>query len=387
MCMRDPVKILYVITGLNAGGAEQMLYKLLRSIDQKQFSPYVVSLSDSGVIGARIEKLGVPVYTLEMRGSILRMFRIWRLFQLIRKISPDIVHSWMYHADLIGGCIAKLCRIKKICWTVRHCNLDSDSNKRSTLAVVRICAGLSKIIPERIIFNSEASRQVHIEFGYNPQHTRVIPNGFDLDSFQPDQDSREAFRNDLGVSNEEFIVGMIGRYDQQKNHIGFISSISQVVSEYPNIRFVFAGAGVDEKNPDLMKVINEKQLQNSVFLFGYRTDIPKIMASIDLLALPSIGEAFPNVLGEAMACAIPCVATDVGDSALIIGETGRVVGSGDMAGIAKNIIDIYEMPVSERKKLGVDARKRVSELFEISAVTRQFETVYMELTEKEKGEG
>ena len=371
--------IAYVITGLSTGGAETMLYKLLKNINRSRFSPTVISLTTMGEIGPRIEKLGIPVHALGLTPRQLNPVKFIELVQLLRKLRPDVVHAWMYHADLLGGLAARMAGIKAVAWGIRQSNF-SGKNKRTTLLVMKICAHISNWLPRRILTCSERAQDIHIAAGYCADKMVLIPNGFDLSRFQPDESARHSVRAELGLGNTTFLVGLVARDDPQKNHSGFIEAAKQVNKMLPQVHFVLVGTGIDKCNKALTSLINQTGLRNHVHLLGRRDDIPRLMASFDLLASSSsFGEAFPNVLGEAMACGVPCVVTDVGDSAEIVGDTGRVVASNDMEGLAQNLIDLLQMPTEKRTQLGALARQRVSDRYEIGDITRSYAEFYVQL--------
>ena len=368
-----------IITGLSTGGAEFMLLKLLQNLNRNRFQLRVISLTSRGEIGARIEALGIKVHALGMQSGALHPFKFIQLVRLLRYSKPDVVHTWMYHADLLGGLAAKLAGIKIIVWGIRQGNLDPEQNKRSTLWIMRICSIISSLLPERILTCSERAKVIHVAVGYREDKMVLIPNGFDLERFCPNPAARGAVREELGLAPDTPLVGLIARADPQKNHRGFLEAAARVLAALPQVHFVFAGTGVDANNRVLMASIDRLGLRGHCHLLGRRDDVPRLMAALDLLASSSLGEAFPNVLGEAMACGVPCVVTDVGDSAEIVGETGRVVTPGDMAGLAAHLVELLHWPAGRRAQLGERARERVRARYAISDVARRYEAFYEQL--------
>lgn len=365
-----------VITNLATGGAEMMLLKLLQNIDRSRFTPTVVSLVGLGEIGPRIQALGIPVHALGMSRSMPNPLAMLKLVKLLRQLQPDVVHTWMYHADLLGGLAARLAGCDRVIWAIRQSNLSDAVNKRSTLWVVKVCALLSRRVPSQIISCSQRAKEVHTAVGYAADKLHLIPNGFDLDRFVPDAAARAAVRSELGLAADASLVGLVARFDSQKNHFGFIEAAAQVHAQLPDVHFVLAGTDVDGANAALNAAIAAQGLQAHMHLLGRRDDVPRLMASFDVLASSSHGEAFPNVLGEAMACGVPCVVTDVGDSADIVGTTGRVVAAGDMAGLAQGLVDVLRLPPEQKAQLGTQARARVAANYEIGHVTRLYEAFY-----------
>jgi glycosyltransferase involved in cell wall biosynthesis len=380
--MNPPLRLVQIITGLSVGGAERMLLKVLERIDRSRFTPHVISLTTKGDIGPRIEALGVPVSALHMTAGRPSPIGLLRLVRDLRSLRPDVVHTWMYHADLVGGIAARLAGVGAIGWSLRHSDLSKDKNRRSTLWVARACGRLSPFIPRLILCCSEKARQTHLAVGYVAAKMRVIPNGFDLRQFVADPGARRSVREELALPADSPLVGLVARYDAQKNHLGFIEAASLICRSVPDVHFVLAGTGVDASNALLIAAIQKAGLVGRFFLLGQRDDIARLLAAMDVLASPSHGEAFPNVLGEAMACGVPCVVTEAGDSAEIVGGTGRVVALGDMKGLAEHIVELLRMPREERLTLGQRARERVNARYEIGQVVRLYERFYEELLEQ-----
>lgn len=371
------MNIAFVITNLDTGGAEKMLYKLLKHLDRKQFNPIVISLMGLGDIGQQIQNLDIPVHTLNIRrGSIPKFGAIFKLISIFQASKIEMVHTWMYHADFLGGVAAKFAGVKTVIWGIRHSNLSSKLNKPSTLFVVRICALISKWIPDGILSCSNRALSVHANVGYDKEKMMVIPNGFDLGSFFPDPLAKKSVCAEIGVKPNVKFVGLIGRYDPQKNHLGFIRAAEIVKKLMPNVHFIMAGSGVSEENKVLMSAIDKSGLGSCFHLLGYRNDVRRLMCSFDVLASSSDGEAFPNILGEAMACGVPCVVTDVGDSGEIVGSIGNVVPPGDMELFAEKIVHMLTLLPEQVIMLSQSSRKRVAENYEINHVVRRYEKYY-----------
>lgn len=368
---------MFIITNLATGGAEMMLLKILQRIHRGRFQVAVISLVDKGEVGPRIEALDIPVFSLGLkRGAVPTPLALFRLVGLLRQLRPDVVHTWMYHADLLGGTLARLSGFRRVIWGIRHSDLSTASNKRSTLFVVRVCALLSTLIPSRILSCSYRARSVHEGIGYHKGKINVIPNGFELDRFIPDATARASFRRELGLPLDCKLVGLVARFDPQKNHLGFIDAAAEVVRHCPDTYFVLAGKDVDHTNGELCAAISERGLVGRMYLLGRRDDVPRLMSALDVLASSSFGEAFPNVLGEAMACGVPCVVTDVGDSAEIVGDTGCVVAPEDMRALGQQLARILQLPSEERHQLGLKARQRVAAEYEIGHVVGLYEAFY-----------
>lgn len=374
------MRIVLIITGLSTGGAEMMLVKVLERLDRQRFIPHVISLTTLGDLAPRIAALGIPVEALGMRNSVFALPVFFRLVRILKRLNPDAVHTWMYHADLVGGVAARLSGIDAVGWCIRNGNFEWNKARPTFRAVFSACALLSRWVPSRILSCSMRARDVHIAHGYSAEKMMVIPNGFDVTRFRPDKNCRGIVRAELGLGIDAPLVGMIGRFDPQKNHEGFIEAARYLHDLMPEVNFVLVGRGIDRSNSKLRKLIDDSGLNSSIHMLGLRDDMPCLMAALDVLASSSsYGEAFPNVLGEAMASGVPCAVTDIGDSAYIVGDTGRVVSSGDMRGLAQAMAVLLGAQEGERKALGTAARERVISFFEIGQIARQYEDFYLHL--------
>lgn len=332
-------KILHIITGLNDGGAEGVLTRLC--LHSKQFQHVVVSLMDSGKYGAVLVGAGIPVRSLNMNPGKPSLFKFFKLISLIKQENPDVIQTWMYHADLFGGVAARVAGIRHVFWGIRNSTLEKGKSKRSTIFVARLCAILSKWVPEKVICCAYKALEVHAEIGYQSSKLLVVPNGYDLEFFKPDLEKRRSVRDELKISEEEFLIGKVGRYDPQKDHFNLLTALS-LVSKEVNFRCLLVGKNISLGNHELVARISELGLQNKVILAGQRTDVPAIMNALDLHVLSSsFGEAFPNVIAEAMACGTPCVTTDVGDAMDIVGNSEACCPVGDSPSLANLINKMY----------------------------------------------
>lgn len=370
------IKIVFITSGLGVGGAEIVLLNLLRELDRSRFKPSVVSLTGHGPVSDRIAALGIPVHHIDLRRRPLRDFAA--LVRLLRRERPAIVQTWMYHGDLIGSLAARSAGVKMIAWSLH--NLMLDPRARGTRWSRDACARLSRRLPRVILSCSEATAAYHIAAGYDASKVQVIPNGFDTDRFHPDAPAREALRRELDLPPDAPVVLHLGRLDPLKNHAGLLRAAAQVVARRPEVCFVMAGNGVTPQTASLAGLRRELGLESQVRMIGPRSDVPALLAGADLLLQTSMSEAFPMALGEAMSCGVPCVATDVGDSALILGTAGAVVPPGDDAAAADAVLRLLALTPPEREALGWRARQQVLDRFDIRLITRRYEAVYLNMT-------
>ena len=374
------MKIVHIITGLSTGGAEMMLYKLLSRMNSDEFDSEVISLTDAGPVADKIRMLGVPVHALGMKRGKPHPVALIKLSMLLRQKKPDLVQTWLYHSDLIGGLAAKLAGNKKIFWSIRQSNIDVDSNKRSTIWIAKACAKLSSWLPDKIICCSHAALESHVALGYAKEKILVIPNGFDLDAFQPDQDARKSVRKELGLDEKTYLVGLVARFDPQKDHRNFIQAAGLIRKNESSVHFMLVGDGINSENIQLIQWIKQAGLEECFHLLGIRNDVSHLVAAMDVSVSSSLGEGFPNVVGEAMACAVPCVVTDVGDSALIVGDAGRVVAAKDSVALAAAINDLLQASPEFREELGKKARLRVKNNYSLESVAKKYEAVFRGVT-------
>jgi len=366
------LRILHVITGLGRGGAEAVLSRVVAAT-QADFRHVVVALRDRGHYAPILEAQGIRVHALGMNYGMSIPAKVKQLASIMRDERPDIVQTWMYHADLIGGAAARLASVRPVLWGIRNTNLSALAIRRSTRIIAWLGARLSSFVPDAIVCNSHESARVHAAFGYNSQLMRVIPNGYDVTCFRPNTTLRESTRAALGIAREHVLLGMVARWDPQKDHANLLAAIGNVARREPDVRLLLVGDGMERPNLSLMRLVSDAGLDDRVILAGPRNDIPAIMNALDLHVLSSLGESFPNVVAEAMACGTPCATTDVGDAKLIVGETGWVAPPRDAESLAQAVgRAIAAIRHEGRAALGARARARIVENFEISRMTAAY---------------
>ena len=375
------MKLLFIITGLSTGGAEMMLYKLLDRINREQFDPFVISLTYEGEsqISQRISDSDIPIYLLNINSKKEILQAIWRLINLVRKIQPDIIQGWMYHANLAAQ-FASLLTFQSVptVWNIRHSVYSLKYEKSTTATIIKLLAKMSSF-PKNIIYVSHISAKQHEKLGYQDSKSVVIPNGFDTEVFTPSINARNGLRRELGLTENAIVIGLIARYHPMKDHDNFLSAATLLLKKFPDIHFVLVGTGVKKENSGIVSLLSDFKLTHDphFHFLGERQDISKITAGFDIASLVSAwGEGFPNVVGEAMSCGVPCVVTDVGDSAWIVGETGKVVPPKDPEKLAQVWQEMIELGQEKRNQLGTLARQRIIENFSLDAIVEQYEELY-----------
>ncbi len=369
------MRIVHVITGLGLGGAETQLVNLATAMHRAEHDVKVVSLIPGGHNAERLRIAGVPVFTLAMRGRLPGPHLLWNLLRRMGRFQPDVLQSWLYHADLFALLVTVFQSQTALFWNLRCSRLNPQDHHTALFAVIRLLA-LSSRRPEAVIANSEAGKRFHGQMGYRPKHWEIIPNALDTDFFRPSQQARADVRVELGVPEATPLVGLVARFHPMKDHLNFLQGAARVREKYPHTHFVLIGAGADQSNPILTDAVRDLRIQNCAHLLGERTDINTLQAALDLAVCCSYSEGFPNVLGEAMSCCVPCVSTDVGDARRIVCDTGEIVPPKHAEALAAGIVRLLGLSLHERRALGERARRRVLDNFSIAAVLERYLELY-----------
>jgi glycosyltransferase involved in cell wall biosynthesis len=375
-------KICHVIITLNIlGGAERMLVRLLMSNLDVSDKRMVLVLRHAGDWGDQLRLAGVTVHELGME-SALDIPRVFlQLQRFMHEFNPDIVQTWMYHADLLGGLASWFSGYKNIIWGIRRTSL-SFYDTKTTWLIMKVCAWLSFWLPRKIISVAEAGRQAHIQSGYNADLMVVIPNGFDFENLTATVEQRNVLRSACGLLDDDIVIGSVGRFNPAKGQDNFIKAAALINDEYPNIKFMLVGTNCDTSNTQLTAWITQNKLQSSFVLLGIRQDIPICLAAMDIFCMPSRTEGFPNALGEAMAMGLPCVATDVGDTRLLVGDTAILVAAQDELALANALTDLVVMTKEQLFQIGEKAKTRVYSEFSMEKACQRFNDVYYQLISK-----
>lgn len=373
------MRVTHVITSLGSGGAEGVLARLC--LADKQNTHSVISLMDAGVYGETLENAGVLVYPVGMARGRLTPRGFWRLWKFIRHENPDVLQTWMYHGDFLGGLAGKLAGVRNVVWGIRNTDLSPGKSSRATIVIARLCARLSRRIPAKIAVCAEQAVDVHARLGYARGKMVTIPNGYDLSRFKPDTEAGKAIRAELSLGEEDYVLGMVARYDPFKDHKTLIEALRIVAERGVGFHCVLVGRGMDSENTELVDAIQQAGLSSRISLLGRRPDIPDVMNSLDLHVLSSSSEAFPNVVAEAMACATPCVSTDVGDASLIVGDTGWIVPPGNPLAMAEAVCEAQAERILPEHWLArkTRGRQRIEKDFSMDRMVSKFQGLWQEV--------
>ncbi|MFT4039438.1 MAG: glycosyltransferase [Thermomicrobiales bacterium] len=384
------ITIVHVIGTLEVGGAQMMLWKLISQMDPQRFRHVVVCAFEGGPFAERLEAAGVPVIDLRMRhgaqppGLKRRVLRVLKapgalasLGMVLRRVRPNLVLTWGYHVDTLGLAAAAPLGIPVV-WTIF-----SSFNPffgRFVMAINQAAVQLSRF-PAAVVSDSEAGRAWHIKLGYRARQWRVIPSGFDLAQFAPSAAARAALRQELGLAAETPLIGLIGRYNPVKGHETFVAAAGIVLQDHPTAHIILAGPGVTWENAELCGWITATagDVRDRLHLLGERPDVPQVTAALDIATCASYSESSPLVVGEAMASGVPCVVTDVGDAAIMVGETGLVVPPRDPAAMAAAWSRLLALPPAERRALGERARARIDAHYSLPRVIASYEALCAEV--------
>lgn len=377
------MRIMHIIIGLKSHGAELMLQRLIEAAPAAIPNTVVVSLTSLGAIGESLRKQGVEVHVLGMSSGWSAPLALWKLVRLIRQFQPDIVQTWMYHADLLGGLAALLAGHRNIVWGVRQTSLWFSVSPSAFLARM-ICAFFSGSVPKKIICVAESAKQSHIAVGYRAERMTVINNGFNFSTLVASTDKRQALRRAWNFTDSNVVIGAVGRFHPNKDYVNFVKAAAIVARARPEAMFILVGADCDANNAELRAWITEGGLQDRFVLLGERGDVPDCLAAMDVYCMSSRTEGFPNSLGEAMAMELPCVATIVGDAAALMGDTGVLVPPSDWKALAEGLLSIVRLSREQREQFGRRARIRVTTAFPIEKTRDRYDAVYRKLLAEDK---
>jgi glycosyltransferase involved in cell wall biosynthesis len=362
--------VLHLITGLDTGGAEGMLARLVTGSDRARFRHIVVSMTGRGTFGPAIAASGIELRSLDVKRNVPDPGGLLRLRRVLREFQPDILQTWLYHADLLGLAAWRLGWARRLIWNVR-------STETIGSAVVRRLLARWSALPDAVIVNSLEGQRFHQALGYRPRRWVHLPNGFDTVSRMPDAETGRLQRVALGIGNEAFVILLPARYHLMKDHATFLAAAALFARARPEALFAMAGSGIDLSNRALAELVAAQGIADRVLLLGERRDLAVVYPAADLVTLSSaFGEGFPNVLAEAMCCGVPCVATAIGDSAEIIGETGVIVPPRDPAALAAGWEKLASLSPERRRTLGEAARARVAERYDLAAIIARYEALY-----------
>lgn len=376
---RPPIRVAHVIPDLAIGGAETALVRLLEGLDGARFASLVVTLRDGGELVERARRAGVRVVSLGMRTRLPSPLTLPRLRAALVSFAPDVVQGWMYHGNLAAWTATRLVQPRPaLAWNVRQSLAGLDHERGLTRLVIRANARLSSAA-DAIVNNSRASATQHADRGFDARRVEIIPNGFDTDVFRPDPEAGAEVRAQLGIAPGSLVAGMVARFDPVKRHDLFLDAVARARRDGLDVHALLVGSGIVRENAALARRIAGAGLDGHVHLLGARHDVARLLPALDVLVSASWTEGFPNAVGEAMACGVPCVVTDTGDCAAIVGDAGVVVPPGDGAALARALPEMLRRPAHERSAMGARGRTRIAADYTLAACTARYAALYAKL--------
>jgi glycosyltransferase involved in cell wall biosynthesis len=359
-----------LIPGLDTGGAEAMLLKLVTRLDARRFESHVVTMLEGGALVPRFHAANVPLESLRMARGVPNPAALLRFVRRARALRPDILQSWLHPADLLASVAWPFTHRPALLWNIRSSEVDLSHYSPVHWMVIKSLPHVSRWVDGAIV-NSTAGQLVHEAAGYR-NRWHLIPNGFDTEVFRPDPGRAPAIRAALGLRGDVPVVGMVARFDPMKDHDTLLAAARRVVGAH----FVLIGKHVTPDNPALAAAIERHGVRDRVHPLGERLDVAECLRALDVHVLSSCGEGLPNAVGEAMATGVPCVVTDVGDAAQLVGDTGRIVPPRDPAALAAAVTELLALPQAARAALGERARARVARDYGLASVVAAYERVY-----------
>ena len=373
------MRVVHCITGLRGDGAQRMLLRLAGGLQSRGIDNVVVSLSSREPLADAFEASGIRVYSLDMSTILRGLLALRTLKKLINELAPDVLQGWMYHANLVATLVRPFARRSvPVLWNIRRGTDDVRERKFVTRVVIRANAWLSSRA-ERIVYCTRESRDQHEALGFSHRNGVVIGNGFDLERFARSQESRRLIRERYDVADTDILIGNIGRDDSAKGRTYLIEAFAEVMKRVPNARLMLVGRGMSETNPELRRLLVSSGVAPRVILGGEYSPISELYSAMDILCSSSVAEGFPNVIGEAMCCEVPCVASDVGNVRALLDGIGLVVPPRSAPRLAHALISMCEEDRAAWRDRGARARARIAELYSLSVVVGSYASLYREV--------
>jgi glycosyltransferase involved in cell wall biosynthesis len=363
--------VVFIARSLEIGGAERQLALLARGLSARGHEVTVLTFYPGGAFECELEGAGIDVRCLGKRGrwDVGRFGR--RLAAELRALRPDVVHGYLDVPNLLAVLAKPLLRDTRIVWGIRYADLVLSDYDWPTHILYRVLRGLSGL-PDAVIVNSHAGAEHHSAVGYAAKAMHVIPNAIDTTVFQPDNEARSAQRAQWRVRPNDILIGLAGRLDPAKDHDNFMRAAALLAPEQP-FRFVCIGGGTAAAERRLRELSSELGLESKLHWAGEMLGMTDAYNALDVLCSASASEGFPNAIGEAMACGLPCVATDAGDSATIVGGTGVIVAPGDASALAAGMLKVAA--TCRTPAVRAAARERIARLFSVEQLLDQTEAV------------
>ena len=369
------IRVCHVITGLGLGGAERSLAELVLRLRSHRIESAIVSLRSGGCIADSLRGLGFGVEEIGIDGPIPSIRAARSLVASIRGRAPDLLQGWMYHGNVAASVASRfLGRRIPLLWNIRT-SIEPREGVRIAAPGIIPASRMLRRSPDLVIFNSRAGRRTHLAAGIRGRRSKVLPNGFDLDRFKPDESARAAVRARLGLA-DEVVFGCVARLDPLKGHRVLLEAFAKACRAMPDARLLLVGTGVDRGNPAFRELVPPELDYRTIIPVGPVDDVAPWLAAMDVVVMPSLVEGFPNALGEAMACGLPCIASDAGDARVMLGGHGEIVPAGAAAALAEALTRAHRLEPSRRRSIGLDARARIADRYSLERMAEAYASLY-----------
>lgn len=369
------IRILHVITDLDRGGAEYSLKRLVGCMDPRRYSSRVVTLLPPGPVGEELKTEGIPVASLDCATFADAPRALWRLMRLIRRSRPDIIQTWLYHADVLGtlaGFAAPRCRLF---WNVRNSALDE--GRRRDWQLLTAFLALTSRLPEGIVSNSVAGIEAHARRGYRARRWIHIPNGWIVADRAPTAEQRRRQRQVFGLPADDVLIGFVARLAKQKDFGCFVAAVAALGHRCPRLKFVLTGRDVTQATPEFKVALGRIGLPDRLIFLGEQPDVAALIPALDAVTLTSAyGEGLPNSIGEAMAAGLPVITTDVGDIRRLLAEGNWLVPPKSPEALAAAWIALAELEPQTRAALGERNRVWIEARYPIERMRTLYERLY-----------
>lgn len=369
-------KVAFLIRSLHYGGAERQLVTLAKALAEEGFNLTVLFFYPGGTLEKDLKDSGVQLISLEKRGRWDVFGFFWRLVSHLKQIKPNILHGYLGVSNLLTLCLKPFFPSTQMVWGVRASNVDLSRYDWLSRLTFQLECFLSRFA-DLIIVNSHAGRAYHLAHGFPAKKMVVIPNGIDTERFKPDIEARVRVRTEWRIPDQKILIGLVGRLDPMKDHPTFLRAAALLYQQRQDVCFVCVGTGAENYAQELYQFARELNISDQVIWTGARADMPAVYNALDIAVSSSYGEGFPNVIGEAMACGVPCVVTEVGDSAWIVGDTGLVVPPRNPEVLKTAIAQLIDRIQTDGYESKVN-RQRVIEQFSVLQLVAQTKAVFLQ---------
>ncbi len=369
---KDKVDIMFVCNSLNLGGAEKIIYQIIEN--NNSYKKEIICLTNRGYYSNLLENLGIKITYLNLKINLFDILKIFKAYLLILRKKPTIIHSFLYHSDVIGSILGKLTFTKKILWSV-HSDFIKSNNTFLRNIQVKFLSKISNFIPNKIIYCSKECLDNHVKYGYCRRKSLIIKNGVCTNKFFPRENSYYQIRKLLGIRKDSFLIGHIARFHPIKGHNLLLDSLEILKKENNNFKCLMIGTDINKNNQILKKQIKKNNLEENIILYGETKFPHKLINSFDINIISSVSESSSLVLLEAMASGIPTLATNVGPISKTIGQTGWVVKNKS----AKDLAEKLKFIMKNKKHLKIKslaARQRIIRLGSQDRMLKKYNFIY-----------